>query len=59
LPALVGMVKCRRRAWMYRRRQLSSLITFYLLTMQPQEGAQFVAQDRMRAWRALLEPTDV
>ena len=30
-----------------------------LLTMQPPEGAQFVAEDRMRAGRALLDPADV
>ena len=30
-----------------------------LLTMQPPEGAQFVAEDRMRAGCALLDPADV
>jgi hypothetical protein len=30
-----------------------------LLSLQPPKGAQFVSEDRMRAGRALLDPTDV
>jgi hypothetical protein len=30
-----------------------------LFTLQPPQGAQFVAEDRVRAGRALLDPADV